>query len=103
MGVTVTNRHDVRSRLVHAAVNETLGIDRAIGAVEPVAVEVELDDVVFGDQAGTARARQEIAFGVFRVADADMAECINHAFVAENAVGHHQISDCCQGSLAHGA
>ena len=81
--------------------NEALGVDRAVGAVEPVAVEIELDDVVLGDEAGAPRARQEITSGILRMANADVAEGIDHALVAEDAVRHHEIADRRRHALIH--
>src|SRR5215510_14221484 len=59
MRVAMAYRHHIGPRLVNAAMNEALRIDRAIRVVEPVAVEVKLDDVLLGDQTGAARAGQE--------------------------------------------
>src|SRR5205807_2618365 len=70
---------------------------------EPVAVQVELDDVVLGDQAGTARARQEIARGVVGMTDADVTEGVHDAFVCEDSVRHHQVADRCRHILVHTA
>jgi len=82
-------------------VDESLGIDRAAGAVEPVAVEIELDDVVLGDKAGAPRARQEITSGILWMANADVAEGVDHALVAEDAVRHHEIADRRRHALIH--
>jgi len=30
---------------------------------------------------------------IVRVADADMAVCVNHVFVRKDAIGHHEILD----------
>src|SRR5262249_15001735 len=50
-------------------------------------VEGEFENVVGLDQSRGPRPRQEIATGIAGMADADMAERIDHALVAEDAVG----------------
>ena len=54
-------------------------------------IEIELQDVVRLDQLRPARARQQVAAGVIRMAHADVAEGIEHALVGQHAVGEREL------------
>ena len=91
--VAVHDRDHVRPRPIHFAVDEALEIDGAAAGVERVAVEIVFDDVGRGDEAGRHVARQEKAVRVLVVADADMAERVEHALLEQDAVGDRQVLD----------
>src|SRR5262245_59293814 len=97
----MAHRHHIGPRLVNAAMNEALRVDRAIRVVEPVAVEVELDDVLLGDQTGAARAGQEVAACILGISNADVTEGVDHSFVAEDPVRHHQVANGRLRVIAH--
>src|SRR6185295_18828164 len=61
--------------------------------VHRVAIEVVLDQVGGGDEAGCEVAREEEAVGPLRVARADVAEAVEDVFVRENAVGDDEVVD----------
>ena len=89
----MNDRVDVRTRFVDRAVNEALEIGLAIVSANRRAVELELHDVVSLDQLGTERARQQVAGGVVRVANAHVAIRIDDVFVGEDAVGDDEIAE----------
>src|SRR5262249_56624060 len=53
-------------------------------------------------QRGRARARQQVAAGIGRMADADMAEGVEHALMAENAVGDGKLVTRFGECIGHG-
>ena len=53
---------------------------------------MEFEDVAGRHTAGRHVARQQEAVGLFVVADADMAECVDHAVVVEDVVGRDDIA-----------
>ena len=73
--------------------NEALGIDRAVAAVDRLGVGVELDDVLPGHLPRRQRARHQEMAGARGVAHADMAVTVQHALVIEDVVGDHEIVD----------
>jgi len=91
--VTVDDGVDVRPHLVDLAVDETLLVGAAPLGIDRLAVEVVLHDVVRRDRRRRDRARHQIAIGIARIADADMAEAIENFFVREDTVGEDQIFD----------
>src|SRR5690606_19897163 len=75
-------------------VDEAFEIGRAAGGIDRRAVEAEFHDVARRHEFRAARAGQQEAVGPFGVADADMAEGIDHALAGENVIGVHQLGDC---------
>ena len=71
--------------------NEALEVDGAALRVDGFAVETEFEDVVLGHQPRCHAARHQKAAGILVVANADMAEAIDHALVVENVVGGDDI------------
>ena len=57
--VVVHHRHDVRTRLVERAVDETLEIGRMSARIDGRTIEGKLHDVVALDAVGRARTRQQ--------------------------------------------
>ena len=87
----VADRHDVRPRLIDAAVDHALGVELHRRRRDRLGIERELQNVGRLDQARRARAREQIATGIGRMAHADMAERIEHAFVRQYAVGKRDL------------
>ena len=81
------------ARLIDAAVNDALGVEMHFRRLHRLGIERVFQDVARLDQRRRARARQQIALGIGRVAHADMAEGVEHAFVGENAVGEREFGD----------
>src|SRR4051812_10000609 len=90
--MVVHHRADVRAPLVDGAVDETLGVRRAPARVDRRAVEREFHEIVGRDQLRAARAGHQEAVWALRVADADMAERIDHAFAREDAVRDRKLA-----------
>ena len=89
--VMVADRVDVGPRLVDAAMDHALAIKRHALCRDRLGVERELEDVRGLDQLGAARTGEQIAAGIGRMAHADMAESIQHAFMRDDAVGERQL------------
>src|SRR5215469_5824535 len=87
----VDHRFHIRPRLVDAAMDRPLDIDFAAALVDRLAVEIEFEEIVACHQLRAARAREEEAVGLGRMAHADMAIGIDHVLMGEDAVRHHQI------------
>ena len=81
----------VGARLEDLAMDHALGIRTRHRRHDRVGVEVVFQDVVRLDQRGRARARQEIALRVLRMAHADVAEGIQNALVGDDAVGGQRV------------
>src|SRR5262249_21500784 len=90
-GGTVDDGGDVRAHLVDLAVDEALLVGAAPPRINRLAVEVVFHDVVRGR--GRDRARHQIAIGIARIADADVAKAIENFFVRQDAVGENEIFD----------
>src|SRR5262249_44815612 len=84
---------DVRTRLVDLRVDETLRVDRSVAAVDRLRLEVELHDVRLADTARRERGRHQEAVLALGMADADMAEAVDHTLAVENAIGGDEIVD----------
>src|SRR4051794_30963445 len=82
-----------RVRLVDPAVQMPLQVERPRLGPDRAAIEGELHDVAGVDDAGTARAREQVAVRMGGMAYADMAEGIENALVRQNAIGDDQILD----------
>src|SRR5262249_35354790 len=91
--VTVDDGVDIRPHLVDLAVDEALLVGAAPLRIDRLAVEVVFHDVVRGHRRGRDRARHQIAIGIARIADADVAEAIENLFVRQDAVGENEIFD----------
>ena len=87
----MADRHDVRPRLVDAAVDHALGIEPNRGRGDRLGVEGELQDVAGLNQRRRARAREQVAAGIGGMAHAHMAEGIDHALVRHHAVGERDL------------
>src|SRR2546430_59110 len=83
-GMMMAHRDHVRPRLEDLAMDDALRIEVHGRRLDGLRVEVELQDVVRLHQLGGTRAREEIAPRIVGMADADMAEGVDHAFVGEN-------------------
>src|SRR5208283_2136071 len=91
--VMMADRHDVLARLIDAAVDDALGVEMHLGRLHRARIERVLQNVVWLDQQRRARARQQIASGIGRMAHADVAEGVEHAFVGEDAIGERKLLD----------
>src|SRR6185437_5110235 len=85
MGMMMDHRMDVGPRLVDFAVNHFFAVQPEFGRAHRLGIERELDQVGDFGQLRRAMARDEIALRIVRMADADMAERVQHFFIAENA------------------
>ncbi|OLB11494.1 MAG: hypothetical protein AUH18_06065 [Candidatus Rokubacteria bacterium 13_2_20CM_69_10] len=83
---------DVGARFVDRAMDEALEIGLAAVA-HRCAIELELHDVVTLDQLGTERAREQVARGMRRVAQAHVAIRVDDVFVGQDSVGDDEIPD----------
>jgi hypothetical protein len=77
----MNHRHHVGPRLIDAAMNDTLGKELLGRRLHRLRIERELEHVGGLHQLRRARARQQIAIGITRMAQADMAEGVQHALV----------------------
>jgi len=75
------HRHHVRTRLVDFTVNHALEEQPVLAGAYRIAVEIEFDDILGGDQHRRHAARQPIPVRVGRVAGADVAIGVEHAMV----------------------
>ncbi len=83
---------DVGPLLVDLAVNEALEVAPAFDRrIDRLAVQIEYDHVLFGDEIGRQRPRLQIMARVTRIADADVPEGIDNALVSQDSVGCDQI------------
>ena len=78
--------------------DRALGVEPAVLGGDGIAVEGEFDDVVDRDKLGAARAGEEVAAGIGRMAGRDVAEVVDDALAGEDAVGDDEI---CQGMGDH--
>src|SRR5215212_7995152 len=83
---------DLGPGLVDRAVDVALKIARPRIA-DRRAVELELDNILAGDEFGAQRARQQIVIRLARVANADVAVGIDHVLLCQNPVRDHQIAN----------
>ena len=96
--MVVHDRVDVEPPLKDFAVDVAFEIERDAGVGDRVAVEVEFQDILGGDQFRRHRAREQVAFGVSRGAQAYMPIGIDHPMGGENPVGQNKLVP-----LAHNA
>ncbi len=88
--VMVADRVHLRPRLVDLAVDDALAVEPLLDRLDDLRVERELVNVLRLHQLRPARARQQIAARIGRMAHADVAEGVEHAFVGDHAVGARQ-------------
>ena len=91
--MVMANRHDIAARLIDAAMNDALGVKMRVRRLHRRGIERVLQNVVGLDQGRRARARQQIAPRIARMAHADMAEGVEHALMGKDAVGERQFLD----------
>ena len=77
--------------LVHRAVDRPFRVGCAHVAVNLLTVERESLEIVGRHQLRPERASNQVAAGVGRIADADVAECVHDALAGEDAVGGGQL------------
>ena len=82
----------VRPRLKDLAVDHALRIRPFLRRYDRIGVEIVFEDVVRLDQSRRARARKELSIRIVRVAQADMAEGIEDAFVRHDAVSGGEVA-----------
>ncbi len=93
---------DVGPRLIDAAVDHPLAIERDPVRRYRLGIERELVDVDWLDQLGAARAGEQVTTGIGRVAHADMPECVEHAFVSDDPVGERELPASLLEDSSHG-
>ena len=91
--MAVHDRHHVLPLAEDLAVNEPLQIGRRAARHDRIAVEVELQHVLLGDQRRRHAAGQQKPIGSFRMPHADMAEAVDHALIEQDMVGIDQFAD----------
>src|SRR5262249_919707 len=84
--VMMTDGMHVGTRLIDAAMNDALAIEKPGRRHDRLRVEREFQDVTRLDQFRAAGARQQISPGIGRMAHADMAEAIEHALMCKDAI-----------------
>jgi len=77
---------DVRPRLENLAMDHALRIGTHGRRNDRVGIKIVFEDVLRLHQRGRARAREEIAVRIVRIAHADMAEGIEHALIGDEPV-----------------
>jgi hypothetical protein len=90
-GVVMADRIHVRPRFVDLAVDHHLAVEPHARRHHRLGIERHLQHVGRLDQLGGAVPRDEIAVRILRVADADVSERVDDAFVGENAVGDGEL------------
>jgi hypothetical protein len=87
----VADGHHIRSRLVDAAMDDTLRIELHRWRLDRLGIERIFQDIGGLDHGRRTRTREQIAAGIGRVAHAHMAESVQHAFVRQHAVGERKL------------
>ena len=100
--MVVAHRHHLRPGLINLAMDNPLGILRRVAGADPLGVEVVFDEILRRHQFGRARPRQEIAARIIRMAHADMAEGVDHAFMGDNLIGERQFGAGFGELIGHG-
>jgi hypothetical protein len=100
--VVVTHGVHVRPRLENLAMDHTLRIGPFLRRHDRVRVEIVFEDVGGLHQRRGARAREEVALRVSRMAHADVAEGIQEAFVGDDPVGGRKVAAQVCESVRHG-
>src|ERR1700694_4885668 len=98
----MADRVDVGPRLIDAAMDDALAVERHARRRYRLGVERELVDVRGLDQLRAARAGEEIAARIAGVAHADMAEAVEHAFVGDDAIGEGELIAGLVERIGHG-
>jgi hypothetical protein len=89
----MTDRDDVRARLVDLPMQKSLGVEILSAAVYGFVVQIELEDVSGAYQLGSQRAREQVAAGIEIVPHAHVSPSVQHAFARQHAVRGHQVRD----------
>ncbi len=90
-GMMVADRHHVGPHLIDAAVDDPFRIKLHVRRLDRLGVERELQNVLGLDQSRRAGTREQVTAGILRMADADMAEGVENAFVRQHAVGERDL------------
>ncbi len=101
-GVMMADHHDIAARLIDAAVNDALGIERRLGGLHRLGIERVSQNIVRLDQERRARAREEITARIGRMAHANVTEGVEHAFMGENSIGQRKLGDEVGRFVRHG-
>jgi hypothetical protein len=83
----MADRRHVGPRLIDAAVDDALGVKLDRGRRDRFGVEREFQNIGRLDDSRRAGAREQIAARIVWMAQADVAERIEHAFVRQDAIG----------------
>ena len=100
--VVMAHRVDVGPCLIDAAVDDALAVKRQVGMNGRLRIERELQNIGRLDQLGAARAGEQIAPAVGRMAHADVAEAVEHAFMRDDAVGERELVAGFSEGIGHG-
>ena len=87
----MTHGMHVGAQLIDAAMDHAFPIGQIAGRREQFGIEGELQDVGRLDQLRAARARKQISSRIGGMADADMTEAVEHAFMGDDPVGQRQL------------
>ena len=101
LGRRMQHRLHIRARRVDRGMDECAPSEGRANASRRLPVEVELHDVVYADRARIARAREQEALRVGRMAHADIPERIEQSQIRQDPVGDHQILDRAR-QISHG-
>ena len=100
--VVVTHGIDVGPRFVDLAVDDHLAVETHVGGHDRLGIQRHLQDIGRLDQLRGAVPRDEIAVRILGIADADVSERVDNAFIGENAVGDGQFVAQFGESVGHG-
>jgi hypothetical protein len=81
---------NVGARLVDAAVDHQLAEQPRAGRLDRLGIQRQFENVGRLHELGCAVAGDEIAVRIGGMAETDMPECIEHAFIGEHAIGDRQ-------------
>src|SRR5260370_20464649 len=91
--VAMHNSLNVGTRPINSRVNETLEVNGAPSRIDRRALQVEFENILSCDQTRRHAARQQKLCRVLLVANADVAETVEHALVVEDPISVDQILD----------
>src|ERR1039458_660264 len=89
--VMVTHRVYFRPRFVDFAMDDALAIEPHLDRLHDLRIECEFEDVFRLHQFWAARIRHQIASRIGGMAQGDVTEGVEHAFVGDHAVGARQL------------
>jgi hypothetical protein len=92
-GMTVNHRQDVGPHAVDLAMDEPFEIGRLVLSIGDVAIKIEGQDVLDGNERGGTIAREQEAVGPKRMPDADMTEAIDDPAIEQDMIGGHEFRD----------